>query len=242
MKKYLFAILALLGLLSLGTTLASDDEYEYDDDRYEYNYEYQNNYYEDDEDDKYEYKYEYQNTYYESKYISPNQLPEKIIEYVKSNYNATIIKAERKSYWYEIKLSNWVELKFDTNWNLMYKEEYKYKYQSSNSTSSSTNQNTYQKQYKYINSSIKEKVDNILETKLFSKIANLNNDQKLQVLNTVLERIEQKINEIKDKTTLTKIDEIKLELLDYLKYKINEYIEKMQVIDPESFLNEILGQ
>jgi len=72
------------------------------------------------DDDYQEYSY---NKLYDENYINPSQLPAKIQSYIDANYpGARVIKAEAKGRGYfEVKLSNGVELKFNKG-ELIYKE------------------------------------------------------------------------------------------------------------------------
>ena len=105
------------------------DHDEYKDERGHMNYERGESYenmmrgkgrvYMDDDYQEYSYK-----KLYGEKYVSPTQLPTKIQSYINANYpDAQVIKAEAKGRGYfEVKLSNGVELKFNKG-ELIYKEK-----------------------------------------------------------------------------------------------------------------------
>ena len=87
----------------------SDDDEGYDDDEDEWDDSDDDEGYDDDDD-----------------YIDPDQLPQAILDYIAQNYpNVTITKAERDDddYYYEVYLSNGLELYFDLEGNLIEEDD-----------------------------------------------------------------------------------------------------------------------
>ncbi len=101
--------------------------------------------------------------------------------------------------------------------------------------------NEYRYQYKYIKGTVKDKVDGIIKTKLFDRISSLPVDQQETVLNRVLDKVNTMLAELDAKTTLTTRDEIKKEVLEYLKEQIENYMTELTgTTTAEDVVNEVL--
>ena len=100
---------------------------------------------------------------------------------------------------------------------------------------------TYRYQYRYIKGTVKDKVDGIIKTKLFDRISGLSPDKQETVLNRVLEKVNTMLAELEAKTTLTTRDEIKKEVLEYLKEQIENYMAELTgTTTAENIVNEVL--
>ncbi len=96
-------------------------------------------------------------------------------------------------------------------------------------------------QYKYIKGSVKDKVDGIIKVKLFDRISDLPVDQQETVLNRVLDKVNTMLAELDAKTNLTTRDEIKKEVLEYLKEQIENYMAELTgTTTAEDIVNEVL--
>ncbi len=208
MKKTIISLIVawLLATSFTTATYADDDRYDYDDDRYEY-------------DNKY-----------------AVIIPDSIKAFVKDKYNSYIVKAEKESYGYEVKLANGMELKFDNQWKLLYTKNYNY-----TQTNTTTTQQTTQTQYKYLSTSVKQKLDEIIKVKLFDRIKTMSTDKQIIVLDTLIKKIDDLEAKIKSQNNLTTQDYLKLEILEYLKEQTNNYLLNLQ--DPTTdVINSIFGE
>lgn len=221
-KKIIAILLAtMITIGTFGTTFADDDRYEDDDkyDRYEK--------YEDD--DKYEDDYKYE---YKDKYINPSDLPEKVKDYISANYTSTIVKAELDDNEIEVKLRDWTEVKFYSNWDFKYHEiddDDKYKYQNTTTTSIPTQTRINQ------NNVLKEQYKFSFKAKLWNKLDDISKTK----LETIIILIDTKVLELETDTAKT-IEQ--KERLVAIYTALKELIqEKISETDTESIFNELFN-
>ncbi len=95
--------------------------------------------------------------------------------------------------------------------------------------------------YSLLKESLQQKINNILETKLFQRLSKLSKEKQVKVYERINKRVDTIISKIKQRTQ-TKRNQLRLQILQFIKDKVNEKLDNLKndSVDIENTINEAL--